>query len=800
MTLWLIFSCLLWSPHSAAAPLLIEIEELDLGLHLAADPSASKKIACVVSLEKDSGGTGFDTVEEVPAGKYRATLRVRSPKLHLPLVDATKVSLAVSAGEEQLSTVSCGRLSFSTPDEYAEVSLQFVLEKPSSLSFSLHWIRDAASTAIATARNAPTLPKDGTLGAGKDEEELDSGVIELELNEIKYACLLLDRLSIQRIGADVFIERVWPQKVHIAPGEENPIEVTLRNVGGQKREVALELRVLGGLQETQPAILPERRRVSLMPGKTTVRFDWTARQRFGHEARVELFAGDELVDRASEYFGVSKNVWEISLQAPGFLEWVWGQRTRFIEDMVERDRAAYMNVVEAFSWAPCSFSDLTPSEEEWWTGQNAYHQVLEEGKRWFRLAKQNGLKMITYSWPAASGPIGMEFARKNPGWISNQEIGLGLSFNVRDLRFRRWANDSGKPFLAAVSRQWHSGSIDRGQLSAINYGANEIARSAKMLGWDGVRFDMPWTWSAMGGKGVHSEFDTLGINEEIKQLLPDLYGKQDTWSGDEVSLRNLRWTKHTISKQFPDFVYSYNWGVPFIKEDNQGRQQTSRAYAEACAGGGQIMDEAIRHWAGPWKDYADRILRESDYVRNLGGHFEVVGMSTEGLTELDRIYMKIFTLAGRAHPYIGTYQWGNSPTGTYSQFATRFSELLWHEDWKTLPEPEKHFAVSSVYPIWWQKHVCIRQVDGRTSILLHLIAAPPTEKPFQLAKTLPPEQKDVRVTFKEFEGLKPGRVLACTAEPETRTLEVALKKVGEVFEVTIPEHHYWTVLMLEFRD
>ncbi len=797
MNLWL-FICCLWS-HSIAAPLRIEIEDLDVRLHLVADPSASREVACLVSLVKDAGRAGFETEEKLPAGKYRAALRVRSPKLHDPLVDATKTILTVSIGEEKLSSVSCGRLSFSRPEDYADIALSFIVEKPSTLSFSIHWSRDAKSTAIATAGNAPTLPKAGALDAGDDDEELDSGVIELELNEIDYACLLLDRLTIQQVGGEVFIERVWPEKIHVAPGEENPVEVTLRNVGKKPRDVTLQLSVLGGLQETLPEGQRQRRRLTVSPGKTIERFNWRAQHRFGHEARAELFVGDTREDRESEFFGVSENVWEIALQAPGFLEWVWGRRGRWIEDMVEWDRASYMNVVESFSWAPCSFSDLTPDRDEWWSGQNAYHQTLEEGKRWFRLSKQNGMKMITYSWPAASGPIGMEFARKNPNWISNQRVGLGISFNVRDLRFRRRANDRGKPFLAAVSRQWHSAGIDRGQLGAINFGAQEIVRSAEMLGWDGVRFDMPWTWSAMGGKGVHHEFDALGINQEMQQLLPELHGKQETWSGDEVSLRNLRWAKHTISKKFPKFVYSYNWGVPFLKEDNQGRHKASRAYAEACAGGGQIMDEAIRNWRGPWKAYANRILRESDFVRDLGGHFEIVGMSTEGLTDLDRIYMKIFTLAGRAHPYTGTYHWGKSSTGTYSQFATRYSELLWHKDWKTLTEPAKHFVVKSKYPIWWQQHACSRQADGRTLILLHLISSPPAERPFVRATTLPPIQKDVSVSFKGFEGLKPASVFACTAEPQTRALEVELREAGKGIEVTIPEHHYWTLLLWELE-
>jgi len=41
------------------------------------------------------------------------------------------------------------------------------------------------------------------------------------------------------------------------------------------------------------------------------------------------------------------------------------------------------------------------------------------------LSHRNGIKMITYSWPTASGPAGFEWARRYPHLISHGKVGPG---------------------------------------------------------------------------------------------------------------------------------------------------------------------------------------------------------------------------------------------------------------------------------------------------------------------------------------------------------------------------------------
>lgn len=775
-----------------ARPLTIEAEELETDCHRVADPGASGKLSLAVSLAKATGGSMFDLPETVFApGRYRALVRIRSPRLNDTLVAGTDVTLTLRAGDEVLASRPAGRFAFSSPDQYEDLPLTFLLPHETSICFTLSWTRTAEVSAASVAEAAPTTPDIATAGTRDEPGDMDPGTIELELKDVTFPCLLVDRIVVERLGGDVVIERVWPKKIHCAPGKANPIDVELRNVSGRAQRVRVRVSVITGIDER--SVLAERAVELAGAKRSDLRFDWQAGDReYGHEVLVEVLQGDRTLDRASEYFGVSRNIWQVSIQAPGFIEWV--PQENELDDKVKNDRRGYTNVYEAFSWAPCSFTDLTPDTDEWWSGQNNFHNHIRVLRRWMELAHDNGMKMITYSWPSASGTIGMEFARQHPDWITNWQVGLGISFMVRDLRWRRWARARGKPFLATVSRRWHSAGIDRGNLAALDYGAMEIVRSAKTLGWDGVRFDAPWRWGALGGEYVQQQFEQMGIQRAGQKLYPDLYGKKDKWTADEVSYRNIKWAKHRMSEAIPTFVFSYNYG---IKHDESGAK-APRSFAEACAGGGQIMNERLRQYGGPWEQYTRFIMAEADIVRGLGGHFVMCGLSKDGVTELDRIYMKIFTLTGRAHPYLYTYQWGASPTGTYSQFATRYSELLWHPDWTGIEDAREVFDVRSSAPIWWRRHATWRVTEDGLQVLLHLIAEPPTEKPYQSAKALPPRQQDVRVTFRGFRDGK--RVLAArafTAEPHTRAIPVKLETHAVGTVIVVPEHHYWTVLLLE---
>src|SRR4029077_12223888 len=104
---------------------------------------------------------------------------------------------------------------------------------------------------------------------------------------------------------------------------------------------------------------------------------------------------------------------------------------------VETNRHKYVNVEEAFSWQPSSWTDLNPTTDDWWSGQNDFHNTMKGLREWISRSHSHGIKMITYSWPTASGPSGLEWARKHPELIMNSRRGMGGEFrdlDIEDLR------------------------------------------------------------------------------------------------------------------------------------------------------------------------------------------------------------------------------------------------------------------------------------------------------------------------------------------------------------------------------
>src|SRR5256885_8380609 len=56
---------------------------------------------------------------------------------------------------------------------------------------------------------------------------------------ITYPALLADRMDVSAETTSLAVERVWPQKVHVYPGEPNPIEVTVHNFSTRPEEATV---------------------------------------------------------------------------------------------------------------------------------------------------------------------------------------------------------------------------------------------------------------------------------------------------------------------------------------------------------------------------------------------------------------------------------------------------------------------------------------------------------------------------------------------------------------------------------
>ena len=608
--------------------------------------------------------------------------------------------------------------------------------------------------------------------------------------EFKEPAVLLDTAEIKLINDKLVVDRVWPEKVHVYPGgEPNPITVTVRNFRPQPVAATVRLTLRSGLDEVSA---PQEAPVTV-PGNSTAtcRFDWKSGAReYGYGACAELLVAGQPVHAATEYFSVSTPVWKTSLQGSGFLTW-YGREDEFPAH-VAGNRKSYINVEEAFSWQPSSWTDLNPTTEVWHTGQGNAHNSLKGLRLWMSLSHSNGIKLTTYNWPTASGPVGLEWARRYPDLWCYGEVGPGRgSFDLEDLRL--YDITHARPELKHYQQgNWYSVFVNLGRQGTIDWGASEIIKSAKNFGWDGVRFDFPPGWSAMSAEEMHAEFAAAGITNVMAQLLPEYYGiTTGAWDSVAVSTRNYRYLRHRFFTEVSsNFAVSYNYGLPDKDINNFDPRKNQRIYAEACAQGGQIMDEAIRG-SGSWKGYREEALKQAGVARQCGGFHECFPAEAATFPA----YSAIFTFAAASHPYT-FYGWGPSMPGNYTAFMTRYGEYCWDIAFQPVAADAAGVTIDDKYQLLWQPFLRARRTaTGATQTVVQLVSPPVNDEvaPVTGARSTP---WATGVTVHK-RGTAPPVVWRLSAEPDVQCEKLEPHQEGDGFTVTIPEHRLWTVLVWE---
>ena len=789
---------------SISAADVLKFDPARKGFAAVADPAASERRAVAVDVESESGKVVLGALKKpLPPGLCRFAPRLR---LLLPAdYEAARLKLT-------FSVVTDGKAGAQIPltwphfnsrsAAYTEFESEISFTGSAMPSFELSWsvaalppgtkprvLRPAKAPSIDDANKTPgsnkTKGTDSALGDLAGELQAD---VAAPLASITYPAVLVDQLTISAVSTTLVVEKVWPEKVHVHPGEANPVEVTVRNFQQKPETVFVRFEMRTGIDETSASMDTQ---LAVPPGGTAKhRFLWTAGKReFGHEARVTILSAGKPVHAASEYFSVSAPIWKTAIQGSGFLAW-FGREAQFPEH-VESNRRAYINVEEAFSWQPSSWTDLNPTGDDWWTGQGDVHNSMSGLRLWMKLSHDNGIKMITYSWPSASGPAGIEWGRKHPDLITHVGVGLASEFHdVEDLRLSELLHTN-PLFRGHRYGVWHGFGINRGYFETIDLGAEEIIKSAHNFGWDGVRFDSPPGWSAMDAAEVHADFERFGLGKKMAELLPEFFNvKTGNWDELAISTRNVRWLRHRFETEIgANFAVSYNFGV---EVDAAGKPVRPVDFLRECSrGGGQLMHEAIR-LSGSWETYRKIALHQADIVRHSGG-YDTVFVPDRAPAWLHS-FAAIYTFASGSHPY-GNYGWGPAMTGAYSQFMTRYGEFCWDLALAPVPAEQSGISVKGEAALLWQDYVRQRKLSGgAVQTVVHLVSPPPTDAVVPAGKngTMKPWQKDV-VVHKKC-AAKPI-VWLLSAEPNTRAELLVVHADGDGFAVTVPEHRYWSVLV-----
>lgn len=263
-----------------------------------------------------------------------------------------------------------------------------------------------------------------------------------------------------------------------------------------------------------------------------------------------------------------------------------------------------------------------------------------------------------------------------------------------------------------------------------------MIESARLLGWDGVRFDGHWA---------------------VRESVP-------------LSVRNARRMKERIWKQLPDFGFGFNYG--YTPSSPQYRifkgawdlQMALPEIRENMAGGGYYMQEAIRkNVAAPgylyqrWTEFGDMEGETVEMLRRMGGSYHPILENTN--RQILALEQALVVSAG-GHPAYGThYEASGIGCPSWGRYFLRWSSLLWDYAIRQMDPEEAGVRVEAVPHLYWKKRVYERIEDEHTrQVILHFINLPPEDKLSEVVK-----------------------------KPKAATLELNAKDEGRSLEIKPPE-------------
>ncbi len=487
-----------------------------------------------------------------------------------------------------------------------------------------------------------------------------------------------------------------PRKLFSFTGTNIVGMVAVGNRGDAPVEVLVRGWLEHGLDDRAPI---QEKEVTVPAGEAVeVSFEWPPVPKYGHALVVELERDGQVIATGRDYFTVHDSVWAVGIAGNhpvGFTAEHVSDMAG-IEQAVERFRDRYTNTFEKFFWAPDDFANMTPEKEQWFSGQARYHERSDRLKHLCDHGWRIGVLPTTYGKSIGSGTGARDVIREQPELVYG--YGGAMEFSPDTEELAKWDIDA-KPYWQSIG--WAHYNMN--DPAVVQHGIDEIRKSTEIFGWAGVRFD--GHFRARAGK--------QRVGEEMVDFTPEM--------ADAQTAANHRALKEQMAAVDPRFIHGYN----FAECDFTGRLvDNPRESIELCADGGHLMDEYAKQNAGAshpfrkWADYAHAIVKSTEQVRRLGGHYFPMVHSNGPVGR----YQNIFTYAAGGHPN-GT-PW--STDHPYNAFATRYGELLWGENVRNVWNP---CGIVIVKPeVMWQDYVREERIDAtHTRLIVHLINPPAHE-------------------------------------------------------------------------
>lgn len=540
----------------------------------------------------------------------------------------------------------------------------------------------------------------------------------------------------------VSIVEVRTQQIHYRPDEPGRFSALIRNRGEAPYEGRLVWTVTWDVAKTADR---GEQQVEIPPGDT-VEVDWScALDAMRYGGAVTAWLADRPRDRTDSYFGVSANVGTVGLKG----------------------ESPYANYTDTFAWAPDDFGNMTPEADRWYPGQlNYFSRSKGSLREKIESGHKRGVRAITYGKGVSGGPDGIDLLLAHPEWAAfnrfGQLGGLDMAFDVWTLK--NWQDrDPNWTF-------WNCWTPNFVPEEPVLYGAEEIAESAEMFGWDGVRFD--------------AQFDVFGGYNISGQPLPR--GEDRT----KMNARNVRLMKERIREDHPNFTFGYNYGFPM---------PTPTALDKVvCEDGGLVMDEGIKSASDPqhplqsWRRYSRHVLERSARVRRLGGVPLVFGSGLEGVAAN---YAIGYCLAGEGSPY----QWDfKKMTRPYDAFATRYSEILWNPDYEFIHNPDDVLNVTADgRNVEWRDWVRWGETqDGTRRLIVHLFNPPPAAT-IRNTTDAPEPINEIAITLAGVENAENVTGWGLSCDEHVRRTRLASEQKDNELVFQVDELHHWTIVVLE---
>ena len=583
--------------------------------------------------------------------------------------------------------------------------------------------------------------------------EEDPSIDALTPHDLRVVC---DRITIEPLRVvDALVADVEVEKIHYTPGESVNAKSRIRSKGGAGTytfvaDIVTEIDNVRRVYEADVELMENQAREVAF----TFALDDTE---FGHELRCSLLRDGKVVHDNREYFGVSKNVYRIGITGYAGSHHRGTFSLETITGIQEGNRRRYANYIELFAWGPCDYSELTPETEHFWSGQTQYHGTITNYKHLIAEGHRLGVKSISYGKASAASLSGYETFQRYPHLFGHGPSRGPVTEATNTFYLERMLYDEFGGW-----QHWASLWTNKAMPETVELGADELIASARMFGWDGVRWD--------------GHFENM------------------------MELCNTR-----INAELPDYVHGYN-----IAFANPGSSlflpsEPVEDFHQVAKNHGLMMDESVRNWSntqfspGTMRPFYTALAREANYIKRIGGLplYIIFDMGTT----LDRFFNIVCGLAsGQRYTYITSP--GDFAFGTTPKFLTRYSAFVW-DDTACLGDIDNTITVSVDGDApqngpWYRHTTWLRTLpNGKQQVLVNLVN-PPVYPAFCNRSQTPPQMLDnVKVSLNLPDGVKLSRALHVSPDLTEGHLPLNTTVENGTATITLPRLRVWSIVVFE---